>query len=64
MPTPEETRDRILGQLTAIIEVSEKKVFQAPEVRISCLRSNLYAFMLVEFAACERAVIEKTKKAR
>jgi len=55
MPTPEETRDRILQQITDIIEHSEKEgAFQAPEVRIPTLRSALYAMMTQEFAECAR----------
>lgn len=52
-PTPEETRDRILGQITRIIEESEKRdAFQPHEVHVPRLRSALYAMMIEEFAEC------------
>jgi hypothetical protein len=58
MTEAEKTRDRILKQLTEILEESDRHGgFQAPEVRIPLLCSALYAMMLQEFAECEfRAV--------
>jgi hypothetical protein len=57
MTEAEKTRDRILKQLTEILEESDRHGgFQAPE-GIPLLRSALYAMMLQEFAKCEfRAV--------
>jgi hypothetical protein len=48
MPTPEQTRDRLLGRITAILE---EGAYDAPEVLMPRRRSALYAMMLEEFNA-------------
>lgn len=55
MPTrAEERRNRLLAQLTKIIEhfSGPRVAFQAPEVILPAFRSALYDMMMKEFAAC------------
>ena len=48
-PTPEQTRDRLLGRITTILEEARKRPFMAPEIILAETRSALYAFMCEEF---------------
>lgn len=47
LPTPEQTRDRLLGAITKILE----DPFVAPEIRTAHARTKLYALMCAEFNA-------------
>jgi hypothetical protein len=47
LPTPEQTRERLLGEITKILEGGDP--YAAPEVLMPWRRSMLYAMMLEEF---------------
>lgn len=47
-PTPEETRERLLAEITKIID-DPRDAYLAPEVRMPQMRSRLYAMMCSEF---------------
>ena len=47
LPTPDQTRDRLLSRITKILEAGDP--FAAPEVLLAQRRSALYVTMLEEF---------------
>ena len=64
MLTPEETRDRLLGAITKILEAQQKRAFTAPEIVLADTRSAIYALMMEGFADCGAFHVENNKAIR